>query len=313
MGKDLIIGGASNYTWDDLKYWVNSIQKSGFKGDIALAATNISKDTIKKLASKGVLLHLYGEQDSNGNFVQQQSKAPHVERFLYMWDYLNKTKEKYDYVITTDTRDVVFQTNPSEWLDEHLFGVQHSFVVSSEGLYYKDEPWNNNNMLETFGPHFHNLYRNNVIFNVGTIAGQFETVKDILLMNFTMSINRPVKIVDQAVFNLMISQQPYKSLKKETFNSDAWAIQLGATIEAVKSGKGDLGMSIQQNPSNMIAYQMAYFDQQPELNDDGYVVNKEGKKFCIVHQYDRTLDWKDKIIAHYEQEVESEHDHEAHH
>ena len=41
--KDLIIGGASNYTWDQLKYWVNSIKLSGFKGDIVLVATNIKK------------------------------------------------------------------------------------------------------------------------------------------------------------------------------------------------------------------------------------------------------------------------------
>ena len=27
MVKDLIIGGASNYDWDQLKYWVNSIKQ----------------------------------------------------------------------------------------------------------------------------------------------------------------------------------------------------------------------------------------------------------------------------------------------
>jgi hypothetical protein len=43
MGKDLIIGGASGYTWDQLKYWVNSIQLSGFAGDVVLVATNIPK------------------------------------------------------------------------------------------------------------------------------------------------------------------------------------------------------------------------------------------------------------------------------
>ena len=41
MAKDLIIGGASNYNWDQLKYWVNSIKQTGFEGDIVLAATNM--------------------------------------------------------------------------------------------------------------------------------------------------------------------------------------------------------------------------------------------------------------------------------
>ena len=31
--NDLIIGCANNYTWETLKYWVNSINKCGFEGD----------------------------------------------------------------------------------------------------------------------------------------------------------------------------------------------------------------------------------------------------------------------------------------
>ncbi len=33
--KDLIIGASTGYTWDTLKYWVNSINQSGFDGDIS--------------------------------------------------------------------------------------------------------------------------------------------------------------------------------------------------------------------------------------------------------------------------------------
>ena len=39
MKKDLIIGGASGYTWDQLKFWVNSIKKSGFTGYSRKAVT----------------------------------------------------------------------------------------------------------------------------------------------------------------------------------------------------------------------------------------------------------------------------------
>ena len=34
--KDLIIGASTGYTWDTLKYWVNSINQSGFDGDKVL-------------------------------------------------------------------------------------------------------------------------------------------------------------------------------------------------------------------------------------------------------------------------------------
>lgn len=299
MRKDLIIGGASGYTWDQLKYWVNSIQQSGFAGDIVLVATNITKETIDKLRSKGVLLELYGKQDENGNFTAHSNGAPHVERFFYIWNYIRQHLDLYDYVITTDTRDVVFQCNPSVWLEETVYSGREAIVAASEGMKYEDEPWSDNNLREAFGPYFHNLYKSNPIFNVGTIAGEAKYIADLLFMIFQLSINRPIPIVDQAVFNILIHQQPYKDIVKFTYNSDAWAIQLGTTIEAVKSGAGDIGMSVAQNPSNMILYQTKYFDVQPKLTDDGYVVNEKNQKFIIVHQYDRTHAWRDKIMEKY--------------
>lgn len=298
MGKDLIIGGASGYTWDQLKYWVNSIQRSGFEGDIALVATNITKETIEKLTSKGVKLELYGKKDENGNINAHSNGAPHVERFFYIWNYLRQHYE-YDYVITTDTRDVVFQSNPTAWIDECILQGYESVIASSEGMKYEDEPWSNNNLREAFGPYFHNLYKYSPIFNVGTIAGLAEYVKDMMFMIFQMSVNRPIPIVDQAVFNVLLQQKQYKDTTKFTFNSDAWAIQLGTTIEAIKSGAGDIGLSVAQNPSNLALYETKYFDEQPSLNDEGFVVNAKGEKFVIVHQYDRTHAWRDTIMKKY--------------
>lgn len=299
MGKDLIIGGASNYGWNELKYWVNSIQRSGFTGDIVLVATNITKETIDKLVEKGVKLSIYGKQDENGNFTAHSNGAPHVERFFYIWNFLREMGDEYDYVITTDTRDVIFQYNPTEWIDENVSGGYDGLIASSEGLKYEDEPWGNNNLREAFGPFFHNIYKGALIHNVGTIAGEMAYVRDLMFMIFQMSINRPIPIVDQAVYNVLLQQKPLREYVKFTTNEDAWAIQLGTTVEAVKAGFGDIGMSVAQNPSNMILYQSKYQDEQPTLSEDGLVVNQNGHKFVIVHQYDRTS-WKQKIMEKYD-------------
>jgi hypothetical protein len=90
-----------------------------------------------------------------------------------------------------------------------------------------------------------------MIYNVGTIAGQFDYVKDLLLMIFQMSINRPIPIVDQAVFNYLVSQQPYLNKILKTTNRDGWAIQLGVTEEAIKAGSGDIGLKAKNDPSYM--------------------------------------------------------------
>lgn len=297
MVKDIIIGGASNYSWDQLKYWINSIKKSGFTGDVNLVATNISKETIDMLTSKGVILSLYGQRQEDGSFKAVSNGAPHVERFFYMWNVLNQLDKKdYRHVITTDTRDVVFQLNPSSWLEKNLMG--RKIVCSSEGLKYKDEPWGNKNLQDVFGPFFHNILKEEVIYNVGTIAGDFEQVKDLLLMIFQMSINRPVPIVDQAVFNFLVNHQPYKDIILRTTNDKGWAIQLGTTIHAVEPGSGDLGFRIKNNTTDKILYMVNYVDEQPILNND-YITSADGLPFAIVHQYDRVPALKNRIEKQY--------------
>ena len=299
MRKDLIIGGASNYTWDQLQYWVNSIKRSGFEGDIALVGTNYKKETIERLSQEGVLLSLYGTQQPNGDVTAPSNNAPHVERFFYLWNYLEKTTEDYRFVITTDTRDVVFQTNPSIWLVDNLVtGVLYAsnLVISSEGMRYKNEPWGNQNLLESFGPYFHNMLKENMICNVGTIAGEFEYVKGLLSFIFHLSVNRPIPIVDQAVFNFIINTPPFKMNTLFTTNTHNWAIQLGTTIGAVEAGSGDLGMMFKSDPSK---YTEIYEDEQPIIQD-GIVLNPNREKYCIVHQYDRIPQLKNIMERMYE-------------
>jgi hypothetical protein len=287
--KDLIIGCASNYSWDHLKYWVNSIKKSGFSGDVVIVGTNMKADTISKLSQEGVLLSLYGTKNSNGDIEAPKNNAPHVERFFYIWNYLSNTKEKYQNVITTDTRDVIFQKNPSEWLEDNL--ISHFLVSSSEGIRFKNEPWNNQNLHDTFGPYFHNLHKENMIYNVGTIAGDFQYVKSLMFMIFQMSINRPIPIVDQAVYNVIVNTIPWSHDTLDTSNEDAWVAQLGATQFAVESGKGDLGMMYQ---NSIDTYKELYEDQQPVI-ENGIIKNSEGNIFTIVHQYDRVPSLKEQI------------------
>ena len=285
---DLIIGAASNYGWKELELWVNSIKKSGFHGDVMLVGTNMSKETIDKLTSNGILLELYGQRGENGDITSPVSNAPHVERFFYLWNALETIKKQYRYVITTDTRDVIFQKNPSDWIEEHSADL----ILSSEGMLYKDEPWGKKNYEECFGSYFFKRIENRLINNVGVIAGGFDNVKSLMLMIYQLSLQRPIAVVDQATFNFIINDDNYAQLGKLfTNNHDGWAIQLGTTIEAVRSGAGDLGQLYRTDPNFKYEYQ----DMQPKIYGDGKVVNDVGTVFTIVHQYDRVPYLKEKM------------------
>ena len=86
--KYLAIAGASNYGWEEMKIWVRSLKMSGFKGDIVVVATNITKETVKKLVSEGVKVELYGTDHGDGKYVSTSTMPPHVERMICIWNYI---------------------------------------------------------------------------------------------------------------------------------------------------------------------------------------------------------------------------------
>ena len=61
--KDLVIGCTTNYDWDKLKYWVNSLNKSGYQGDKVMVAFNIDYLTIQKLSEAGFQVILPGKDN----------------------------------------------------------------------------------------------------------------------------------------------------------------------------------------------------------------------------------------------------------
>ena len=294
MAKDLIIGGASNYKYDDVKYWINSIKKSGFDGDIVLVVTNIVLAELEKIAEKGVQILAYGQKDNDGNYTSNSQMPPHVERFFHIWNFLNTTKEEYEFVVTTDVRDVVFQRNPMTFLRGDTF---NGFIAAGEGLAYKDEPWGNNNYLQAFGPFFHNIIKDKEIYNVGVMAGEMSLVRDMMLMILQLSVNRPITIVDQAVYNFILNTDVFKNRTEFFGNGSGWACNLGTTLPAIASGSGDIGQ--RNDPTAQLLYQTKYLADQPIINEEGIVFNSYDMPFYIVHQYDRVAGLAEKIRAKY--------------
>jgi hypothetical protein len=266
MKKDMIVGGFSGYNWDKIKYWVNSINKCGFDGTKVMIAVDVQPDLVKKLVE-------------NDFVVISTNMIPnipiHVQRFFHIWNFLRSISadEQPRYVITTDVKDVVFQKNPSLWLEQNI--EDKKLIAASESMKYKDEAWGNDNLMQAFGPWFHQLYKDNEIFNVGTIAGTHEIVRDLCLMIFQMSINRPIPIVDQAVYNFLLWNEPYRSATKFVRSEDSWAAQLGTTAD----------------PSKINQFRPYLVEDTPIMKEQKVLTSKE-KEFTIVHQYDRVPEWK---------------------
>lgn len=274
MEKNLIIGAFTGYDFEQLKPWVLSIDSCGFKGDKVMIVGESSQETKEKLIQHGFIL-----------YEMLNIQAPiHVARFLSIYTYL-KENPNYNIVVTTDVKDVYFQKDPCQWVFDNL--GNKSLVAGSESIRYKDEPWGRDNLKQTYGPFVYDLFKDNIIYNVGTLGGVSEYVQDLCFNIVTNAVNRPIPIVDQAVYNVLINTQPYKDVVLFTNQLDGWAVQLGTTAD----------------PSKINEFKPNLTEKEPIFDFENKLVKtSNGEVFSIVHQYDRVPSWKKIVSEMYGQE-----------
>lgn len=279
--KNLIIGGCTNYGINQLKPWVLSVNEVMPDAHKVMCVGNASSETRDWLIKQNFELV----------DMPKVNIPVHVLRFFSIYEYLRINWKDYNLVITTDVKDVYFQTDPFKWLDYHNIGVKdmHQIVAGSEGMLYKDEPWGNDNLMQCYGEHIHNIFKNNEIYNVGTLGGSAEYIKDLVFNIFTNATNRPIPIVDQAVYNVLIQTQPYKDITLFAPQSAGWAVQAGTTVD----------------PSKIDMFRPFLTESEP-IFEGGVVKTSKGKPFCIVHQYDRVPEWKKFVMNKYNQEDPNE-------
>lgn len=294
MGKDLIIGSASNYKWNDIKVWVRSIKKTGFEGDIAIIAYNMDKETCEKLTQEKVILFGF-KQASNGSLVYENPNlSVVVERFGHLWHFLRNTE--YNNVIATDVRDVVFQKNPSDWLREY---EDPPIVVAEENFIYKDEPWNVNNMKHSFGELVYDSMQNMPIICAGVIAGSRLYIQDLCLQIFMMCAGAPHHVPggggpDQAALNILMRSRIYNDMSLITNSDNGFILHAGTTMKAIEAGSGAIGQYVKQKPDTLNSFEVKTLCEDPILTND-LVTNAKGTPYYIVHQYDRVPQFKEKI------------------
>jgi hypothetical protein len=285
--KDIVIGAITNYDWDKIKYWVNSLESCGFTGTKAMVCYNVDYDVVSKLTERGFTVFGFKKNDELSRLEYQKSDFNIcLERFVHIWYFLNKlqNKDEYRYIISTDVKDVIFQTNPSEWLEKNI--GDKKINVASESIRYRDEDWGKNNLFQSFGPLIFDANQDNIIYNAGTISGEFNTAID-LFSNIFLSCGGSPKDVpggggpDQAALNVLLNMSPYKEITNFAPSESGYAAQLGTTGPQIKEKYGD--KLVEPSP----------------IFEDGIVKTSTGIPFSIVHQYDRVPEWKEIIEKKY--------------
>jgi len=274
--KDAIIGAITNYDVPHVMLYVTSLLQSGFEGDKFMVCYDVGYNVVEYLERVGFKVFTFDNMQEKRRYEYQNKPANfhvNVHRFYDMWRILTTLpSEQYRYLISTDVGDVIFQSNPVTWLEEHL--GEAKLNAACESIKYKNEVlWGAKNMQESFGEGVFNHMKERLIYNAGTISGDFHHVQDLFLQIYLLSQGFGTPNPDQAAYNVLLSLEPYKSITKYNMSESGWAAQMGTTCD----------------PEKLRYFGDGMIEPRPVI-EDAVVKTSTGKPYVIVHQYNR-LQW----------------------
>ena len=263
--KYTIVGCITQYGVDDIRPYVESIEKSGFNGDKVMLVYDVSNDVIEYLTNKGWIL-----------FQSQLQEHIILQRFRDMYVILNQYKT--DWIIWTDVKDVIFQKNPISWIEDNSSFTK--LFAFSECVKLKDDPWAVVNSGTSFPMEWELGLKDQISYCAGTIVGDLESIRDLFIQIYRWSKTtaNSGQLSDQAAFNVLIHLEQFKASTQLVNQEKGFTTQLGTVW-------------VKQNELPLL--------EPTPIYKDGKFYNQNGDEFVIVHQYDRDPKIKKEIIELY--------------
>jgi len=299
LKKNLIIGTATGYKYEDMKYFFTSLKAIDFKGDVAiLVSDKIDAQTKKSLLEHGVNLiyiknsaltfsknyaqsrlwkihylpHklLYSIFNKGRNKLSRLSnyvKKFHLvsgSRYCYYYDSLIANKDNYKLVLITDVRDVVFQADP-------FAGIKKTSLLN----FYAEEKTIANSFYTSywikhaFGKKALQAVKDKISICSGTTIG---SIDQIMIYLETMIVMQ-AKIIagltglggfDQGVHNYLVHNNYFPG-SNLIMNTCGEVATLGEATNIA-------------------------------LNSSGELINGDGEIMPVVHQFDRFPEMKLKAL-----------------
>jgi hypothetical protein len=259
---DLIIGSIKDYDVGQIAPYIHSITRTGYTGDRVMFVNNVTAAARRKLEQYCFKV-IDGRGGSHGDFLER-------ERFYAPIDFLKANASAYRYVIWSDVRDLIFQTNPSVWMEANagpykLFGAGECILIKNQSL-------NNWWIARGFDHGDYRWLRQHQVCCGGTLAGTADFMRDALIRILDLSIHG---INDQAAMNFMLRTSPFKEVAHVPKMAEGFCCTCSQFLS--EGDDQDGGPEF-------------WTDDPPVFSKtDGLVYTPDGKTpFMIVHQYDRS-------------------------
>lgn len=293
--KSLLLSAIRSYDYSCLEPFLISLDKVGYKGEICFFVDDVTDDTIDKLRARGVVVipfkslqlslpfrkkkvYLYKLipkiinffrarqlQKEDPNRIENDSKyaARYLpithSRFALYCDYLTKNKGRFDQVIISDSRDVVFQKHPF-----HMDKMPSlCFFLESKNKLIKECPFNSDWIGTGFGVKTLKRMGEKLISCAGVTLGKTDQMLE-YLSTMTQYLTIPDRCykdggsgLDQAVHNYIIHEKVMTGFK--LFEND-------------------------EGPVLTLGYMS---EEEMQKNDEGLILNRNGEVINVLHQFDR--------------------------
>ena len=207
------------------------------------------------------------------------------DRHLCFWEYLNDHGHKYKYVLVTDCRDVVFQSNPFAWVEDwksrhaNIKGnksfLDHFVIMTAEGHKMTQSGFA---CIEHFEferdvPRpFLKENKDRYVVNGGTFMGTPLAMMNWHFLVWMTQMKTIGRCTDQATVNWLMYYLEEDATYSVSMPQHDW---LCLTGEGVKEGAVE------------------------PLLQGGCLLNPKGSKYRFVHQWDRLDGFREEVLAQY--------------
>lgn len=268
--------GEELYKQDTFWAYVNSLRNVDAMH--AFLTTDMPKEVEQRLVDDNFANYVYRIPKHEIHYIYR-------DRHLAFREFLNAKGDEYNYVLVTDCRDVVFQADPFNWIEDwkHRFdriqATNKSFldrfiILTSEGFKMSESGFA---CVEDFEfhrdvPRTHVLSRDGrYVVNAGVMMGTPRALQDFHFLIWSLTLKSSGRITDQATLNWILRYLDDDDMYNISFpNHD----NLCLTGEGVKQGS-----------------------VKPQIKEN-LLCDPLGRPYYILHQWDR-LEMKDQILAQF--------------
>jgi hypothetical protein len=216
--RNVIIGTIKGYDFEVLRPFVMTLRRTGYSGDVVFFHSQVNSATLAKLSRCASVILIpfttvfpyldeqYAAENNWDVKTRVRNFGLYTLRYLLAYCYLKRHGSRYQEVLLTDTRDVIFQKDPFDFVHRDILCC----FMERKGAVITDSEMNVRWIKQGFGKDELERLSNKPIICSGVTIGSVAHIVNYLETFIRTIINCNVRAeidgIDQGVHNYLIHE-----------------------------------------------------------------------------------------------------------